>query len=277
MPVFEGLLPPKHEDITQTLIFRLAEWHALGKLRLQTEDTLALLDQALWRLGAQVRRFQRVTCAAFDTKELPQESARRQRRELAEMQSGHRKTPAKSSPLPISFNINTYKFHALGDYTRAIKTFGMTDSYSTQIVSVLPLPICKPELKHAKGERAHQLIKHMYGSSNKKAVEAQFSRQERRQTILRRQTNLSLDSEGMDDENNSPLIHHFMTAKVRQDNIFSLPQLLCENCGDPALKVCYIDAPLTPCLTSLAHSLGGFHTTTEGPPVVQVARIGLRW
>ena len=52
MPVFEGLLPSKHEDITQTLIFRLAEWHALAKLRLQTEDTLALLDQALRRLGA---------------------------------------------------------------------------------------------------------------------------------------------------------------------------------------------------------------------------------
>ena len=117
MPVFEGLLPPKHEDIAQTLIFRLAEWHALAKLRLQTEGSLALLDQALRWLGAQVRQFQRVTCAAFEAKELPQESAQRQRRELAEMQSGHRKTPARSSPLPISFNINTYKFHALGDYT----------------------------------------------------------------------------------------------------------------------------------------------------------------
>ena len=68
-----------------------------------------------------------------------------------------------------------------------------------------------------------------------------------------------------------------MTGKARQDNIFSLPQLLCENHGDPALKVCYVKAPFTPCLISLAHSSGGFHTTTEGPPVVQVARIGLQW
>ena len=135
MPVFEGLLPPKHEDIVQILIFQLAEWHALAKLRLHTDDTLALLDQALRWLGAQVRRFRRVTCAAFETKELPQESTQRQRRELAELQSGRRKRPARSSPLPKSFNINTYKFHALGDYSQMIKTFCTTDSYSTQVVS----------------------------------------------------------------------------------------------------------------------------------------------
>lgn len=135
MPVFEGLLPPEHEGIVQTLIFRLAEWHALAKLRLHTDETLALLDQALRRLSAQVRRFQRVTCAAFETKELPQESAQRQRRELNEVQSGRRQRPARSSPLSKSFNINTYKFHALGDYSQMIKTFGTTDSYSTQVVS----------------------------------------------------------------------------------------------------------------------------------------------
>ena len=137
MPVFEGLVHPEHEDIIQTLIFRLAEWHALAKLRLQMEDTLALLNQALQQLSSQIHQFQDKTCTAFETKELPQESAGRQRRELAEMQSGRRKTPARSSPLRRSFNINTYKFHALGDYTQAIKTFGMTDSYSTQIVSAL--------------------------------------------------------------------------------------------------------------------------------------------
>ena len=32
MPVLEGLLPSKHKDIAQTLIFCLAEWHALEKL-----------------------------------------------------------------------------------------------------------------------------------------------------------------------------------------------------------------------------------------------------
>ena len=135
MSVFKGLLPPKHEEIVQTLIFQLAEWQALAKLRLHMDDTLALLDQALRWLGVQLRRFRRVTCAAFETKELPQESAQRQRRELAEMQSGHRKRPARSFHLPKSFNINTYKLHVLGDYSQMIKTFCTTDSYSTQVVS----------------------------------------------------------------------------------------------------------------------------------------------
>ena len=151
MPVFEGLVHPEHEDIVQTLIFHLAEWHALAKLRLQTEDTLALLDQALRQLGMQVHQFQKETCAAFETKELPQESTRRQRRELAEMQSSCRKMPVRSSPLPISFNINTYKFHALGDYTQVIKSFGTTDSYSTQIVSAL-FPMW-PVLKTLQGQK----------------------------------------------------------------------------------------------------------------------------
>lgn len=135
MPVFEGLIHPDHESIVQTLLFRLAEWHALAKLRLHTDHTIALLDQALRRLAAQVRHFQKVTCPAFVTKELPQETAQRQRREVSDIQSGRRKLPATSSPHLKSFNINTYKFHALGDYGLMIKTFRTTDLYTTQVVS----------------------------------------------------------------------------------------------------------------------------------------------
>lgn len=83
MPVFEGLLPPIHEEVVQTLLFHLAEWQALAKLRIHTDDTLALLDQAFRQLGMQVRKFQRVTCVAFQTQELSEETARRLRRELA--------------------------------------------------------------------------------------------------------------------------------------------------------------------------------------------------
>ena len=137
MPVFEGLLPPKHDEIVQTLLFCLAEWQALAKLRLHTEDTLALLRQALRQLGAQTRKFQRVTCQAFQTKELPQESAEQHRKEMADVQSGQRRKPPTSGAQPKTFNINTYKFHALGDYETMIRRFGTTDSYSTRVVSVL--------------------------------------------------------------------------------------------------------------------------------------------
>jgi hypothetical protein len=33
-----------------------------------------------------------------------------------------------------TLNLNTYKFHALGDYTRMIRRYGMTDSYTTEVV-----------------------------------------------------------------------------------------------------------------------------------------------
>jgi hypothetical protein len=37
-----------------------------------------------------------------------------------------------------AFNLNTYKFHALGDYASTIRQFGTTDSYSTEMVSPSP-------------------------------------------------------------------------------------------------------------------------------------------
>jgi hypothetical protein len=36
-----------------------------------------------------------------------------------------------------ALNLNTYKHHALGDYTAAIQRYGTTDSYSTELVSIL--------------------------------------------------------------------------------------------------------------------------------------------
>ncbi|KAF8440991.1 hypothetical protein L210DRAFT_3399787, partial [Boletus edulis BED1] len=147
MPVFEGLLPPMHNDIVQTLLFRLAEWHALAKLRLHTDDTLALLHQALRQLGAQVRRFQRLTCPAFETKEIPQESSQRQRREAANFQAGRRKKPARTGSLLKTFNIHTYNFHALGNYEKTIRMFGTTDSYTTQVVSVCHIQIVHTKIR----------------------------------------------------------------------------------------------------------------------------------
>lgn len=62
------------------------------------------------------------------------EAARRHRRELADHHSGRRKKEPSSALLPKQFNLNTYKFHALGDYVSMIRTFGTTDSFTTQVV-----------------------------------------------------------------------------------------------------------------------------------------------
>lgn len=54
---FEGLFPPEHDTIIRVLLFRLAEWHALAKLRLHSDDSLALLDGTLRQLADQFRKF----------------------------------------------------------------------------------------------------------------------------------------------------------------------------------------------------------------------------
>src|ERR1700722_5338826 len=41
---------------------------------------------------------------------------------------------------PKIFNLWTYKFHSLRDYVSTIRRYGITDSYTTSLVSLLPLP-----------------------------------------------------------------------------------------------------------------------------------------
>lgn len=137
IPVFEGLLPSPHNEVILDLLFDLAVWHALAKLRIHTDDTLYFLDFATRHLGYSVRRFQKTTCAAYQTTELPEESASRTRRQAAlvtKRPQSTRNSNQSSTPKIKKLNLSTYKFHALGDYPDVIREFGTTDSYSTQMV-----------------------------------------------------------------------------------------------------------------------------------------------
>ncbi|KAJ7144084.1 hypothetical protein C8R44DRAFT_554545, partial [Mycena epipterygia] len=143
IPVFEGLLPEKHDKNVLDLLFLLAYWHSLAKLRLHTGFTLGRLDEVTASLGCQLRHFAKHTCPWFNTKELPSEEAARGRRTAkkaaaAAKKAGTAAPGAKSAQTGGSsskmFNLFTYKVHALGDYIRRIRFFGTTDSYSTQTV-----------------------------------------------------------------------------------------------------------------------------------------------
>lgn len=135
---------------------------------MHTDVTLELLSQVTISFGTRIRAFQEKTCAAFSTHELERERAARVRRQekikkaaaetnsnaqkgkkaTAETKSNAQKgteattktnsQPRKSSSgrQPKQFNLNTYKFHALGDYCSTIRRFGTTDSYSTQAVGL---------------------------------------------------------------------------------------------------------------------------------------------
>ena len=133
--MFDALLPGSHNRDVLTLLFTCAHWHALAKLRMHTDETLTLLDSITGRLGRGLRRFQQKTCAAFDTQELKREVERRQCRKLKSTGNSTAATP-QATQRKKTFNLQTYKLHALGDYTNSIHKFGTTGSYSTETVGM---------------------------------------------------------------------------------------------------------------------------------------------
>jgi hypothetical protein len=144
IPVFQNLLPEPepHNGKILRLLFTFAHWHGLAKLRMHTDTTLAILDNTTTALGQQLRDFQKKTCTAFQTCELKREAEARKRRQKARAPAPGSSTSTDNQQNITqhqvkTFNLQTYKVHALGDYVSTIKTFGTTDSYSTAIVSIV--------------------------------------------------------------------------------------------------------------------------------------------
>jgi hypothetical protein len=145
-PVFDGLFPEPHNSSILRLLFICAHWHGLAKLGMHTDQTLEIFDSATVEIGKELRNFSNKTCPAFDTKELKREAEARKRRQ-SKKKSNTRPIAAVQQPLPTgpphaqserlskTFNLHTYKFHALGDYPASIRMYGTTDSYSTERVS----------------------------------------------------------------------------------------------------------------------------------------------
>ena len=86
---------------------------------MHTDSSLHLLEMAEKDLGYCYRKFIKVTSAHYAG--LPEQS-----KELSDI------LVAKDI-----FKVNNFKFHNMAHYTDAIKLFGTTDSYSTQIVGKL--------------------------------------------------------------------------------------------------------------------------------------------
>ncbi|KAI0651093.1 hypothetical protein C8Q79DRAFT_996656 [Trametes meyenii] len=70
MPAFEGLLPLQDDEICADLLFELANWHALAKLRLHTEVTLEIFESATRHMYEGMRTFAATTCKRYVTREL---------------------------------------------------------------------------------------------------------------------------------------------------------------------------------------------------------------
>lgn len=154
------------------LLFILAHWHALAKLRQHTDLSLAVLESVTTQLGESMRNFREET-AGYDTRELKREEAARLRRAAGASTAASKPAsenaagatePGNMSPSVVSppdsqldsipekpssrpkkytgtgrqkktLNLNTYKDHSLGDYVETIRRYGTVDSYSTESVN----------------------------------------------------------------------------------------------------------------------------------------------
>jgi hypothetical protein len=82
--------------------------------------------------------------------------------------------------------MDTYKLHALGDYVTAIRRFGTTDNYSTQVVSHF-FYSSSLSIVGEQGELEHRRVKRFYPRTNKSAsFTQQISKHQRREQILRK-------------------------------------------------------------------------------------------
>jgi hypothetical protein len=111
--VFEGLLPEPHNRAVMKLLFTMAHWHALAKLRMHNDLSLDLMDAVTVSLGKALRTFRDTTCSVFHTKELRREYNARIRREAKKSASkSHVAAPdetlatSSSSASAVHTNIN---------------------------------------------------------------------------------------------------------------------------------------------------------------------------
>ncbi len=128
--MFEGLLEEPFNTQVMKLLYHAAEWHVFAKMRMHTGSTITHLEDITKELGKLMRNFEASMRTQYATMELPREAeARKCRTKNTHPKSGEVRQ-AKS------LNLFTYKWHALADYVPAIRLFGGSDGFSTQIVGL---------------------------------------------------------------------------------------------------------------------------------------------
>jgi hypothetical protein len=308
IPAFDGLLPEPHNKRLLKLLFDLAHWHGLAKLRMHTDVTLGILSQVTTSLGNSFRDFQEKTCATFQTRELERERAARER--LRDKSNGRPRFTTSShstgesmavavhrtgqglagasregagesvnaadhstGPTPASapstgtgesanatnpsseqepparkgtrkqkhLSLNTYTYHALGDYVKTISHLGTTDSYSTQSVSFRKLTLFFGLLTNGghQGELEHRTSKARFSRTSGRSIPLQLSRMERRQRhirAIREKLHRPLSQTGPDAEDavNNPQMRY--NIGKTQNAPVHVPTFLQKNAGDPATK-----------------------------------------
>lgn len=221
------------------LLFLCAPWHGLAKLRQHSDLTLDVLDDVTTALGKAFRHFQQEICPVYNTRELKREvDARRRRQSKKTIGSAERDVSGmRSDQVKKEFNIQTYKYHALGDYVKTIRTLGTTDSYSSTVVSALVDPVARFTHRHVQGELEHRTPKRRYLRTNRKSFVKQLTQIERRQTRIRRIKEKIHSQTGVhsEDASTTPDVHYHIG--LSENHFEHLGTFLRAHSGDPAVKV----------------------------------------
>ncbi|KAI0684092.1 hypothetical protein BC835DRAFT_1250249, partial [Cytidiella melzeri] len=136
IPCFEGLLPEPDNEHVMSLLYVMAYWHGLAKMRMHIESSVKLLDDAYTAMGTHLRHFEQVVCARYTTKETEKEYAKRAHAQVRNAKSTTATTvPTAGGRKPQTFNLSTVKAHLLGYYPRYIRLYGTTEMFLTMVVS----------------------------------------------------------------------------------------------------------------------------------------------
>lgn len=127
--------------------------HVIARARAKSAHVIANTDvvnsDTITRvLGQVMRAFASKVCPKYRTCELNKEVAARKRRKLKKYRKVKASTVASKmfvkekddnddDRVPKHYNLNTYKFHHLGDYPAAIRENGTSDNMSSQTVSMV--------------------------------------------------------------------------------------------------------------------------------------------
>ncbi|TFK79623.1 hypothetical protein K466DRAFT_505253, partial [Polyporus arcularius HHB13444] len=168
MPVFEGLLPLRDDQNVADLLFELANFHALAKLRLHTTTTIDIFRASTRHMYKAFRKFARKTCPRYETRELPREAEARGRREARKNTKSVNASSSSRKCRKFTV-IKTYKYHCLGDYVAYVVHHGPMDNYTTQV-----------------GELEHRHIKRFYVRTNKVRYVWQLAKKIKNVYLLRK-------------------------------------------------------------------------------------------
>ncbi|KAJ3526412.1 hypothetical protein NMY22_g10174 [Coprinellus aureogranulatus] len=229
IPAYAGLLADEAEnDLLMDLLFELATWHALAKLRRHGDVSIVDLEASTRRLGILLRRFYDEICENTDTRELPSN-------EVARLGPQRKRRKGKKK----IFNLFTYKIHALGHYPEFIRKMGTSDSFSSQ----------HNELEH----KSATLLAGRAQKGKKQYVRSIAKQQRRRETAFKAKRAHQYHEVLKKRRYNArapwlpanyteklpftpPHVHHHMSLQVEPYNRIDLRKWLPSLKGDPAVK-----------------------------------------